>query len=67
MMTVIGYSAPLTIRTNGISNIKMRASDIRKAELCATLDKSVNIESFSWSILIATYLNSRYSVLSRRG
>ena len=44
VMTVTGCSAPLTIRTISISNIKMQASDTRKAELCATPDKSVNIE-----------------------
>jgi len=44
VMTVTGCSAPLTIRMIGISNIRMRASDTRKAELCATPDNSVNIE-----------------------
>ena len=44
VMTVTGYSAPLTIRTISISNIKMPASDTGKAKLCATPDKSVNIE-----------------------
>ena len=43
-MTVTAYSAPVTIKTICISNIKMRASDMRKAGLCATPDKSVNIE-----------------------
>ena len=44
VMTATDYSAPLTIRTIGISNIKMRASGMRKAGLCATADNSVNIE-----------------------
>jgi len=44
VMTVTGYCAPLTIRTIGISNTKMQASDTRKAKLCATPDNSVNIE-----------------------
>ena len=44
VMTVTGNSAPLTIRTISISNIKMQASDIRKAGLCSTPDNSVNIE-----------------------
>jgi hypothetical protein len=44
VMTVTGCYAPLTIRTIGIGNIKMRASDMRKAGLCATPDNSVNIE-----------------------
>ena len=44
VMTVTGNSAPLTIRTISISNIKMPDSDIRKAELRVTPDKSVNIE-----------------------
>jgi hypothetical protein len=42
VMTVTGNSAPLTIRTIGISNIKTRASDMRKAGLCAIPDNSVN-------------------------
>jgi hypothetical protein len=37
VMTVTGCSAPLTIK-------KMRASDMRKAGLCARPDNSVNIE-----------------------
>jgi hypothetical protein len=44
VMTVTGYSAPLTIRTISISNIKMLASDLRKAGLCSIPDNSVNIE-----------------------
>jgi hypothetical protein len=44
VLTVTGCSAPLTIRTIIISNIKMPASDIRKAGLCSTSNNSVNIE-----------------------